>query len=222
MPLAMPDSNDLRDLECQLRCPDGAKGVEIGVMMNETNINMTMSSIDALDLKTNDRILELGHGNGDHILRLLATVDGLHYTGLEISATMHQEARKATAGPFADRVDLQCYDGKQMPFPDGTFNKIFTVNTIYFWENPKAMIAGLGRVLQRSGIVVITYAHKDFMNRLPFVGDKFQLYNDNDVRALVNDSPLEVKNIVHHTEQVKAKTGEMVTRTYSVAVLSVR
>ncbi len=217
----MSDPADLREIERQLSFPEGARGVEMGVMMNETNINMTMASIEALDPKPNDTILEPGHGNGGHIPRLLSLAPGLHYTGLEISPTMHEEARKLTAAVPAGRIHLQCYDGLRIPFPDEAFDKIFTVNTIYFWKNPKAMMTELSRVVKRNGIVVITYANKDFMKHLPFVGDRFRLYDDDDLRALVDDSPLHAKNITHHSEQVKSKAGEMVTRTYSVAILSV-
>lgn len=216
----MSSNPDFREIERQLSCPDGAKGVEMGAMMNETNIGMTMASVEALELKRGNHILELGHGNGGHIQRVLSLADDLHYTGLEISETMHREASvMASAAMITGCVNLLRYPGKTFPVTSHSIDRFFTVNTIYFWSDPRAMLNEIARVVTPDARIIITYAQKDFMRGLPFVGDKFTLYNDDDFSTLVDGSALELAEIRNLREHIKSKSGEFTDRHYSVALL---
>ena len=35
-------------------------------------------------------------------------------------------------------IRFELFDGKKIHFHEKRFDKIFTVNTIYFWENPES------------------------------------------------------------------------------------
>jgi SAM-dependent methyltransferase len=59
------------------------------------------------------------------------------------------------------------YEGKKLPFEDETFDKIFTVNTVYFWENPVEFLNEIYRVLKDDGTFVLTFGQRDFMEKLP-------------------------------------------------------
>lgn len=85
---------ELRAIEKQLSCPEGELGIRVGYTMNESNIGMTLNSISFLSIKNNDSILELGHGNCGHLSKLIEEAENIHYTGIEISETMHAEAKK--------------------------------------------------------------------------------------------------------------------------------
>ena len=76
--------NELEEIASQLRKPDGDKGKEVGLMMNDSNGGMIKNSVDALKLKSNDKLLELGHGNGKHINLILEKGDNISYYGLDI------------------------------------------------------------------------------------------------------------------------------------------
>lgn len=226
------------EMEQQLSCPSGDKGVEMGKVMNDTNIGMITSSIKALGIKPGDKVLELGHGNGGHIRQLLDQADDVHYTGIEISDTMHREAAQMIkVSNYASQAELILYDGSRLPFPDNTFDKFFTVNTIYFWPNPVATLLEIARVLKPSALsentsivtssmssaesatAVVTYAQKAFMKELPFVGSKFTLYDDADMTALAKSAGLTLTAIQNLSEQVRSKAGDLVERHYSVALM---
>ena len=214
---------ELQELENQLSCPTGNKGIETATLMNDTNIGMTKSSIDALQLVNNDVVLELGHGNCGHLNYLLEKAEKLSYTGLEISETMKLEAEKQILGKeFSSEVSFKLYDGKKIPIEDKSIHKIFTVNTLYFWKNPIEFLKEISRVLSENGVCIVTFAQKGFMQKLPFVGDKFKLYNTTDLELLLKNSPLTISELIHQTEKVKTKTDTLVDRDFTIAILKHR
>ena len=87
------EDKDLKILAQNLAHPQGEKGIEIGEMMNATNIGMTLESIHALMIEDNEHILEIGHGNAGHLKSFLKIAKNLKYTGIDISETMYQEAK---------------------------------------------------------------------------------------------------------------------------------
>ncbi len=217
---AKKDAIDMQELERQLSHPTGQTGIEVANMLNETNIGMTLSTIELLDLKDNNVVLELGHGNCSHLAKLLSKAHNIHYHGLEVSETMFQEAKRINKDLEAGHaISFQLYDGEKIPFPDAMFDRIMTVNTLYFWSSPKKFINEIGRTLKPGGHCVITYVQKAFMEKLPFVGEIFHLYDDNDIRDLASTSALQLAQIVPKSEYVKTKDGQSVERMYSMAVL---
>ncbi len=200
------------ELEEQLTCPNGEMGIKIGHMMNKSNIGMTLNSIAFLDINDNDRVLELGHGNCGHLDKVLGAGHNVRYCGLEISETMFDEAKQQES----DWAEFQLYDGEHIPYEDEYFDKVFTVNTIYFWKNPIEMLKEIQRILKFNGVCVLAYANKDFMKKLVFVGDKFELYDQERITNLIAQSSLKLVDTKELSEQVKSKTGELVNRTYTM------
>lgn len=210
--------SDLDIIASQLENPKGAKGVEMGAMMHATNIEMTKSAIAALSIENKDEVLEIGHGNAKHLKEIYSQANNLQYSGIDISDVMHKEAIKNAEAINAE-AKFYLYNGGKFPFQEEFFNKIFTVNTIYFWKEPSSFLDEIYRVTRPKGIFTICYAQKDFMKRLPFVNEKFKLYNNEDIKDLLLKSKFLLEDIINKSEEVKSKTGEVVTRNYSVAIL---
>lgn len=210
---------DLKNIAKQLSCPEGEHGVKTGEMMHASNIGMTSSAIDALDLQNNETILEIGHGNGGHIAQLLSQAENLNYFGADISATIIAEAEKINQGLIpAGKVHFKLTDGIKLPFDENRFDKIFTVNTIYFWQNPSKYLTEIKRTLKLNGTLVICFANKTFMRNLPFTPYGFKLYEVEEVKELLKNGGFTVENILSKTEQIKSKTGEQVEREYHVVI----
>src|SRR5690606_35477524 len=161
------NEKDLKALASQLRQPNGTAGVEISDMMNETNIKMTLHSIKQLNILDNEIVLELGHGNCKHLPFVLEQKSNLTYYGLEISELMNQEAKQINH-QYTDKQTafFHLYDGLIIPYENNYFDKIFTVNTIYFWDNPQLLLSEMYRVIKPKGVLNITFAQKDFMEHL--------------------------------------------------------
>ena len=208
---------ELKILAKNLANPEGEIGKNVAKMMNETNISMTKETIKALHLTDNDEVLELGHGNAGHLSYLLDFAENINYTGLEISETMKTEAENINQ-KYISQAKFHLYDGNKIPFEKESFDKIMTVNTIYFWRNPVEFFNEIYRVLKNNGSFVLTFAKKDFMKTLPFTAD-FKLYNYEDIEELVAQTNYKRMIKSDKEEFILSKTGEPVKREYKVLTI---
>jgi hypothetical protein len=78
------------------------------------------------------------------------------------------------------------------------------------------MIKELERVLKSEGIIVLTYADKSFMKHLPFVGDKFSLFDKSDVQSLASNVDLLMIDSKNKSDEIESKTGGKVQRKYTL------
>lgn len=213
------EKDELKNLAQHLANPEGEKGKEIGEMMNATNISMTLESIRALLIEDGEHILEIGHGNAGHLKNIFKLAKELKYTGIDISETMHLEAKRLNH-EFEKQADFVLYEGIKLPFEDETFDKIFTVNTVYFWENPVGFLNEICRVLKDNGTFVLTFGQRDFMEKLPFTAYNFTLYNNDEMEELVSKSHFKRMKTSEKEEQIKSKTGnETIQRIYTILTI---
>jgi ubiquinone/menaquinone biosynthesis C-methylase UbiE len=210
-----PTIEELKAIAKQLCCPEGEHGIKTGEVMNVNNIGMTYAAIDALSLQNQDHILEIGHGNAGHLAYLLGKANDIHYQGADISQTILKEARKINETFIAaGQARFELTDGETLPFPNEIFEKIFTVNTLYFWKNPVSYLKEIKRVLKPSGLFVLCFADKTFMEKLPFTPYGFQLYDLDNANDLLVQSGFTVINKATHTEEINSNAGFKVTRDY--------
>jgi len=208
---------DLQIIADQLSCPTGEMGIAMGERMNDSNIEMTLQTINNLSFNKNDKVLELGHGNGGHLQSLINHVNDLQYFGLEISLTMANQARLTNANLVHEKqASFELYDGTLIPFQEQFFQNIFTVNTIYFWKKPKTLLLEIYRVLQSGGTFAITFAKKYFMGKLPFVQFGFRLWEVSEVIELARSIGFEHLESIDLEDEVESKSGEIVNREYIV------
>ena len=211
---------ELQAIASQLKHPSGEKGIEMGNMMNETNINMTRHSIQNLNISTGNKILELGHGNAGHVEFLFEQAKDLKYYGLEMSELMFQEARQTNRNFVSQKqAFFSLYEGNIIPFENESFDKIYTVNTIYFWQEPEKLLLEIYRVLKPNGNFCLTFAEEDFMKTLPFTQFEFKLYSTEKAEELIGKSSFKIVYKETRIEKIKSKTGELVDRAFTTIVL---
>ncbi|QSB26882.1 class I SAM-dependent methyltransferase [Flavobacterium sp. CLA17] len=211
---------ELQAIAAQLKHPTGEKGIEMANMMHETNINMTRHSIQNLNIAAENKILELGHGNAAHLEFVMQQAGKLTYYGLEMSELMFQEARQINRNYVSQKqAFFSLYDGNAIPFQDSFFDKIFTVNTIYFWQEPEKFLLEIYRILKPDGNFCLTFAEESFMKQLPFTAYEFTLYSTEKVQQLIEKTAFKIVYTETLTEKVKSKMGELVDRAFTTIVL---
>lgn len=211
---------ELVELAAQLSNPHGEKGIQVGHQMNETNIFMIRNTLEHLTLKDDDHILELGHGNANHLKELFQMADRLKYVGLDISETMKAEAENyCSLNNIIDKTIFELYDGQTFRYEDNSFDKIFTVNTLYFWKSPAILLNEINRVLKPGGTCCITFIDEESMNQLSFTEHGFTKYSDNRFQQLVNESNLVLSHKKMYSEMTKSKMFADMERRYWVMML---
>ncbi len=215
------NEEELKSLAKQLSCPNGEAGIGVGQMMNDSNSGMTAQTIQALNLNPNEAVLELGHGNCGHLPEILKPATGIHYTGLEVSETMHEQALMLNTGYVSSgQAAFILYDGNRLPFAQASFDKIMTVNTIYFWNDPVALLKEVYRVLKPGGLFCVTFAQKSFMQLLPFTRYGFTLYDTPTIQQLAVEAGFQLKDVIDQRETITSKAGDYVTREFSVVCVT--
>lgn len=205
---------DLKNIANQLSKPEGEAGIQVAEMMNTTNFAMTSDCINRLHLTDNTSVLEIGHGNCGHLHYLLSKAHHLKYTGLEISSLMTEEAQKINSRFLNKDVEFVLYDGVELPFEDGNFDSVFTVNTVYFWKEPLEFLMEIHRVLKQDGKLLICLADKKFMEKLPFTKYVFTLYATAEVERLAESAGFKTSETKENIDEVRSKAGELVARKF--------
>ena len=211
--------DQLKEIASQLRMPAGDKGIEKGHIMNEANVAMIDKTLETLQPVAGETILEIGHGNAHHLMKLLKMAPGIKYSGLDISETMHLEAKKYCAeNGLESQTTFVHYEGQTIPFESQTFDKIFTINTLYFWESPEAYLNELHRILKPGGKLLITYAEEESMDKLPFTSYGFTKYSPDKFEKLIRNSKFNLESNRQYVEKITSKVLTYDERKFRVGV----
>lgn len=213
------ETPDFKKIAGQLRNPNGQDGLETAHRMEVNNGGMIRCCIDHLPLSQNSQVLEIGFGGGGHVSYLLEKARGLQYSGVDISATMtgmaiagNPEAVKTGIADFKTVLPQNGY--VIFPYATDTFDQIFTVNTIYFWDNAPAQAAEVYRVLKPGGTFITCFATEEFMKNLPFTQYDFNLYSAAQAKQLLEDAGFKIQSIKEETETVMGNAGPLMERTF--------
>ena len=141
--------------------PSGFIGRLFGKIMVRHNALDNEWTIDRLNVRGNERILEVGFGPGAAVESLVKRYPAVRVDGIDHSEVMLQTASARNyAAIAAGRVALHLGTVADLPFSDSTFEKAFAVNCIYFWESPLQGLAELYRVIKPGGRAGITVRDK--------------------------------------------------------------
>jgi ubiquinone/menaquinone biosynthesis C-methylase UbiE len=100
------------------------------------------------------RMLDIGTGPGD-IPALICTRRGdARVVGVDLSPAMLAHARRRAEG-FGGRFELREADAKGLPFPDASFDAVFSNTILHHIPEPVGFLAEAGRVLRPGGVLLI-------------------------------------------------------------------
>ena len=191
----------LRELAAQFRCPIGEQGLKTGENMFKTNKHITEISMDILNPRPNETVMEIGCGVSRQAEILFNKFPDTTFWGVEMSPDMLQVAQEVNREKINQgKAAFFFSDGKTLPLPNSSCHKIFTVNTLYFWEQPKEYLMEIHRVLAPTGRFCLTFAIDEFMGKLPFSQYGFTLYNQATAEALFQDLPFSKVSVRTETE----------------------
>ena len=136
--------------------PQGEEGVQMLQRMNESHYAVTGWALGFLTFQEDNQVLDIGCGGGATLKRMSGYIKTGHLTGVDyskVSVSLTQELNK---------IDIQ--NGKMevlessvenLPFQDGAFDKIITVESFYFWPNPLESLKEVFRVLKEGGTFLL-------------------------------------------------------------------
>jgi ubiquinone/menaquinone biosynthesis C-methylase UbiE len=89
---------------------------------------------DLLEVRPNDKVLEVGFGPGVVIQRLARLAYAGHVAGIDRSREMVGQARTRNATAVQEgRVELRHGSVESLPFDDNRFDKALAINSMQYW-----------------------------------------------------------------------------------------
>jgi ubiquinone/menaquinone biosynthesis C-methylase UbiE len=185
----------------QLAQPTGLLGRLTGRLMNRWNRSMHASALSALGVQRGDRVLEIGFGGGATLGPLLRAARSGSVVGLELSATMVARARRHHRSALDEgRLELRLGSAEYIPFPDESFDRVLTINTLYFWPEASRALGEIYRVLRPGGRFVLAVRPKQGMQRGHAEEHGFVLREDAEVQDLLQEAHLRIVALDRHED----------------------
>ncbi len=115
-------------------------------------------AVDTLDLKPDDRVLEIGCGHGNAVALVCERLNGGRITAIDRSQAMIDMAiRRNSAFVVSGKATFHCVALRQASFDGETFDKIFAVNVNVFWQQPAAELDVIRKILKNDGSLYLIY-----------------------------------------------------------------
>ncbi len=167
---------------------------------------MRDEAVAMLDLEPDDRVLDVGCGTGFGTAGLLEHVEEVH--GLDQSE--HQLAQATAKFGVDGSVRFYRGDAERLPFPDDSFDVVWSSGSIEYWPNPVATLAELRRVARPGGTVLVV--GPDAPNNTVFrkVADAIMLFYDADEADRMFDEA-GYADYEHHVQQARPGSPRAIT-----------
>jgi SAM-dependent methyltransferase len=141
----------------------------MGRGMTRDNRRLIEWTLEVLDIQPTDSVLEIGFGPGVSIQKAVDRASRGWVSGIELSETMVEEAKRLNAPAIAGgRAELRQGDADALPYADGRFDRAFAVNVHYFWKDPLAALREIRRVLRPGGRVVLGFIDREGLEKQKF------------------------------------------------------
>jgi SAM-dependent methyltransferase len=140
--------------------PTGLGGRAAGLMMAHRSSNRRRNAwaVSLLDVRPDDRVLEIGFGPGLAIRELARLAAEGYVCGIDHSELMLRRAKRLNAeGLRRGVVDLRLGSVEELPAFDEPFDKILAVNATMFWHEPVAVLEQLRRLLRSGGLIAVAH-----------------------------------------------------------------
>ena len=179
--------------------PHGLVGKICCIIMNVINKPMYRNTVAMIDAGTDDKVLDIGYGNGYFLKRLYRKTKADLY-GIDISEDMLSQAEKKNREAAAKgKLHLQIGDCCALTYEDDTFAAVSSINTVYFWSDTVKGLSEIYRVLRPGGAFYNVVYTKEFLDALAYTKKGFRKFEAEQLAALGKEAgfvKVQVRDIV--------------------------
>lgn len=171
----------------QARKPSGIFGrFYMSRIFDKGNLEMNSFVFEKLSFLKSDHILEIGCGTGQLLNAIAKELKEGSVEGIDFSKSMVSIAEKTNKKHIKNgKVKIHQGNFDDFPFEPESFDKIISVNTIYFWENPTVTISKIVSLLKPNGMLILGFHDKSEMEKMNLDNTIFELFSQQDVIELL-------------------------------------
>jgi len=112
----------------------------------------TEDLLAALQVEATDHVLDIGSGIGGPA-RHMAEASGCRVSGIDLTESFVEIAKELTRRTgLSEQVDFKCANALDLPFEDGTFDRVYTQNVSMNISDKEAFFRSACRVLKPGGV----------------------------------------------------------------------
>jgi len=158
-------------------------------IFNDGNADLNAFVMDMLELKSGDKVLEIGFGPGKLINKMAeitteGVVEGIDFSGVMLKLASRVNKKHIPSG----RVRLRKGECRSLPFENGSFDKVCSTNTLYFWKDPRKYFIEIFRVIKTGGMIAIGFRDDKQMSNLNLSKDIFTTYSTDEAVSLLSNA----------------------------------
>ncbi len=160
--------------------PEGDAGRVMLGRMNESHASLTAWAISLLELGGGDCVLDVGCGGGAALYRMAELVTAGRLVGVDYSPVSVSLSRETNAKEIAEgKTEIIEASVEDLPFADGTFDKVISVESFYFWPRPTDDLSEVCRVMKKGGrfaLAADVYTHEGMSKESRESIEKYALF----------------------------------------------
>ena len=176
------------------RFPVGEGGKEMLSHMSEHHTPITNMAISLLEVQPNDTVLDIGCGGGRALQRISKIVTTGSLVGVDYSETAVACAAEENADDVASgKMKIVQGSVSELPFAENTFDKVYSIESYFFWPDLQEDVKEILRVLKPGGKAVLAgclVPQRDYTEEIEarFAAMKIHLISAEDFALLLQDA----------------------------------
>jgi len=174
----------------QFAKPTGFFGKILAKGMARGHKNFYRNAAKAMNLKYDDKYLEIGFGSGLFIKKYVSNVSRI--VGLDYSEDMVKLANDINKKSVeSGKVEFKQGYASSLPWDDNEFSIVVAIETFFFWSKPEISLKEIFRVLMPGGRLIIEMAYNkdDGMNHSKLVKKmNLKLYSGAEMKKLLTEA----------------------------------
>ncbi len=173
---------------------------------NRRNAALNDTVFELLALEPTDRVLDIGFGGGYLLDRMAKIVTNGCLAGIDKSTAMVADAKKRYLPIIqSGRLELKCAPVEALPYPDQHFNKVCSVNSIFYWQDLEKGFSEMQRVLAKNGKAVVCFTEKGSLETKGFARE-IKLFESGDMDEMLKESGFRDTKVLTFVDQYRQYT----------------
>jgi ubiquinone/menaquinone biosynthesis C-methylase UbiE len=177
--------------------PNGFGGRISTKIINLMNQKPYKTVLENIKLEPDNIILDIGFGNGYLFKKLFEKNIPVKIYGIEISNDMLNDVSiKYRRIIEKGNLKLLLEDISKTSFEKNTFDKIYTISTIYFWKELNKSLSEIKRILKPNGIFLNVMYTKEYFDKIIFTKYGFKKYTIEEIKKATENNGMRIIKII--------------------------
>ena len=183
----------------QASSPQGLFGWLLGKIWRFEHRRVNQRTLALLGVEPNQSVLELGCGSGSALAEAIERAAGGDVLGLDVSKAMVAMATRRNRAAIArGTASIRHSDGVNLGLEPASFDRIFSVHTLYFWKNAAEILRQLRESLRSRGRLVLTFRPEGPGLPERFRDSTYRFYTEAEVAALLQQAGFTDVQLIRH------------------------